>query len=128
MAYQGLMLKTGIESYSPNHLDLLPWASENHLLISSEHSASIKNVGDTLEAFIANRLIPLNKNPGIRPIGVGEVIRLFGSGVAEKVIMDRAKKDVQQAVGSLQVCLGQDAGAEAIRHPRNVQFIPARQN
>ena len=55
MAYQGLMLKTGIESYSPNHLDLLPWASENHLLISSEHSASIKNVGDTLEAFIANR-------------------------------------------------------------------------
>ena len=71
------MLKTGIESYSPNHLDLLPWTSENHLLISSEHSASIKNVGDTLEAFIANRLIPLNKNPGIRPIGVGEVIRLF---------------------------------------------------
>ena len=91
-------------------------------------NTSINDVGDTLEAFIANRLIPLNKNPGIRPIGVGEVIRLFGSGVAEKVIMDLAKKDVQQAVGSLQVCLGQDAGAEAIRHPRNVQFIPARQN
>ena len=91
-------------------------------------NASINDVGDALEAFIANRLIPLNKNPGIRPIGVGEVIRLFGSGVAEKVIMDLAKKDVQQAVGSLQLCLGQDAGAEAIRHPRNVQFIPARQN
>ena len=91
-------------------------------------NTSINDVGDTLEAFIANRLIPLNKNPGIRPIGVGEVIRLFGSGVAEKVIMDLAKKDVQQAVGSLQICLGQDAGAEAIRHPRNVQFIPARQN
>ena len=91
-------------------------------------NTSINDVGDTLEAFIANRLIPLNKNPGIRPIGVGEVIRLFGSGVAEKVIMDLAKKDVQQAVGSLQVCLGQDVGAEAIRHPRNVQFIPARQN
>ena len=91
-------------------------------------NTSINDVGDTFEAFIANRLIPLNKNPGIRPIGVGEVIRLFGSGVAEKVIMDLAKKDVQQAVGSLQVCLGQDAGAEAIRHPRNVQFIPARQN
>ena len=91
-------------------------------------NTSINDVGDALEAFIANRLIPLNKNPGIRPIGVGEVIRLFGSGVAEKVIMDLAKKDVQQAVGSLRVCLGQDAGAEAIRHPRNVQFIPARQN
>ena len=94
MAYQGLMLKTGIESYSPNHLDLLLWTSENHLLISSEHSASIKNVGDTLEAFIANRLIPLNKNPGIRPIGVGEVIRR----IAGNVITDIAKKtsDKQQ--------------------------------
>ena len=28
-----------------------------------------------LEAYSACRLIPLNKNPGIRPIGVGEVLR-----------------------------------------------------
>ena len=28
-----------------------------------------------LEAFTACRLIPLDKNPGIRPIGVGEVLR-----------------------------------------------------
>ena len=64
---------------------------------------------DTLEAFIANRLIPLNKNPGIRSVGVGEVVRR----IAEKVIMDIAKKDVQQAAGFLKVCAGQDAGAEA---------------
>ena len=55
-------------------MDLLSWISEN---LSPEHSApkislntSINDVGDTLEAFIANRLIPLKKNPGIRPIGV----------------------------------------------------------
>ena len=28
-----------------------------------------------LEAFTSGRLIPLDKNPGIRPIGVGEVLR-----------------------------------------------------
>ena len=28
----------------------------------------------SLEAFIACRLIPLNKNPGLRPIGLGEVL------------------------------------------------------
>ena len=76
-------------------MDLLSWISEN---LSPEHSApkislntSINDVGDTLEAFIANRLIPLKKNPGIRPIGVGEVIR----GIAGKLIMNIARKDAQ---------------------------------
>ena len=34
----------------------------------------------SLEAFIACRLIPLNKNPGLRPIGVGEVLRRWKGG------------------------------------------------
>ena len=28
-----------------------------------------------LKTYVASRLIPLNKNPGVRPIGVGEVLR-----------------------------------------------------
>ena len=64
-----------------------------------------------LNASFANRSFPLNRNPGIQSVGVGEVIR--------RVIKDIAKKEVQQAAGSLQVCVGQDAGAKA-GHPRNI--------
>ena len=30
---------------------------------------------NTVDALIACNLIPLNKNPGVRPIGVGETLR-----------------------------------------------------
>ena len=53
--------------------------------------------------------MPLNKNSGVRPIGVGEVLRR----IAGKVVMYIAKKDVKDAAGSLQVCAGQEAGSEA---------------
>ena len=72
-------------------------------------NTSIDDVADTLECFIANRSFPLNRNPGIRSVGVGEVIR--------RVIKDIGKKEVQQAAGSR--CVGQDAGAKA-GHPRNI--------
>ena len=29
----------------------------------------------SLEAFLACKLVPLDQNPGVRPIGTGEVIR-----------------------------------------------------
>ena len=49
------------------------------------------------------------KNLGLRPIGVGEVLRR----IARKVVMKILKKDVMHAAGSLQVCTGQEARAEA---------------
>ena len=37
---------------------------------------------ESLEALVACRLIPLDKNPGLRPIGIGETIRrILGKAV-----------------------------------------------
>ena len=69
-------------------------------------------VSSNLEAFLACRLIPIDKCPGLRPIGVGEVLRR----IAGKVVMSIIKGDVQESVGSLQVCAGQAGGCEAAIH------------
>ena len=65
-----------------------------------------------ISAFLASRLIPLDKNPGVRPIGVGEVLRR----IIGKIVMKVVKKDVITSTGSLQLCAGQDAGCEAAIH------------
>ena len=65
-----------------------------------------------LMAYTACRLIPLDKCPGVRPIGIGEVARR----IIGKAIMKTVKPDLQEAVGSLQLCAGQDAGCEAAVH------------
>ena len=54
-----------------------------------------------LTAF-ASCLIPLDKRPGVCPIGVCEVLRrIIGKG-----IMAVIKKDVMKAAGPLQICAG----------------------
>ena len=61
---------------------------------------------NSIEPLLASRLIPLDKNPGLRPIGIGETLRrIIGKTVARFL-----KQDVVDSVGSLQVCTGQDAG------------------
>ena len=89
-------------------MDLLKWfANFTRRFYTRNSNTTVNDDGDTLEAFFANRLIPLNKNPIIRPVDVREVIRR----VVGKVMMDIAEKDIQEAAGSLQVCVGQDADA-----------------
>lgn len=53
-------------------------------------------------------MIPLVKNPGLRPTSVGKVLRIV-FGKALKVL---CKKDVTKAVRSFQLGSGQDVGAE----------------
>ena len=72
-----------------------------------------------LEAYVACRSIPLNKNPDeesielqIRPIGVGEVIRRI-VGKAQSWCLS---SDIQEAAGPLQVSAGLKGGAEAAIH------------
>ena len=66
----------------------------------------------SIEALLACRLVPLDKSPGLHPIGVGEVLRR----IAGKVVMRLAKNEIQTSVGSLQVCAGQSGGCEAAIH------------
>ena len=65
-----------------------------------------------LGALLACRLVPLNKNPGVRPIGVGEVARR----IICKAIMIVVKKDVMVSAGPLQLCTGIPSGCEATVH------------
>ena len=48
------------------------------------------------------RLIPLDKNPGVRPTGVGEVLRR----IIGKTISAMFKEEIKEAAGPLQVCAG----------------------
>ena len=66
----------------------------------------------SIEVLVACRLIPLNKNPGVRPIGVGEVLkRIIG-----KCLGWVLKKDIQEEAGPLQTATRLQRGAEAAIH------------
>ena len=72
----------------------------------------------TIKAFLSCRLIPVDKNPCLRLIGVGEVLRR----IAGKVIVSVLKNDIIDCNGSLQVCAGQEAGIEAAVHLLNSMY------
>ena len=65
-----------------------------------------------IEAYLACRLVPLDKSPGLRPIGIGEVLRR----IVGKVFMSVVKDDFQEVAGPMQVCAGQPGGCEAAIH------------
>ena len=65
-----------------------------------------------LTAFTACRLIALDKCPGVRPIGVGEVVRR----IVGKTVLSVIGVEIQQSAGSLQLCAGQPFGCESAIH------------
>ena len=71
-----------------------------------------------LSAYTACRLIPLDKHPGIRPIGIGEVCRR----IIGKTIMKYAKSELQRSMGPLQLCAGHNSGCEAAVHAMKIIF------
>ena len=65
-----------------------------------------------LQAYTSCHLIALNRCPGVHPIGIGEVVwRIIG-----KVVLKVVKHDLQDAVGTIQLCAGQDAGYRPAFH------------
>ena len=82
-------------------------------LCTREVKTGSNNNRTSIEAYTACRLIPLKKEPtGIRPIGIGEVLRR----IIGKAIIVEIKPDIMESAGSLQLCAGQKAGCEASAH------------
>ena len=65
-----------------------------------------------VDAFLACTLILLEKQSGIRPIGIGEVLTFIIGKIALRLL----KIDVSNTTGSLQLCTGQGRGSEAAVH------------
>ena len=61
-----------------------------------------------LRGFIACRLIPLDKDPGVRPIGIGEVARRIVSNATITLL----KPDLIKATAPLQTCAGLKGGID----------------
>ena len=64
-------------------------------------------------AFFACRLTPLNKNPGVRPIGACERVRR----IIGKAVISTLQYEIQSVAGAMQLCAGQKAGCEAAITP-----------
>ena len=72
----------------------------------------------SLQAYKACRLIPLDKCPGVRPIGVGEVLRR----VIGRTIVSCIQTDLKQLGGNQQLCMGQRCGIEHAIHSLRANF------
>ena len=71
-----------------------------------------------LAPYNACRLIALDKNPGVRPIGVGEVLRrIIGRSITACL-----KSDLTALGGNRQLCLGQKCGIEHAIHSLRESF------
>ena len=70
------------------------------------------------EAFIAGRLILLDKKLGVCPIGIGETVRC----IIGKAILGVTGDSIHEATGSLQLCGGQECGIEAAIHAMHDTF------
>ena len=72
----------------------------------------------SIAPILASRLIALDKNPGVRPIGIGDTARC----IIAKAILTITRGDIQEAAGSLQLCAGQLSGIEAAVHAVRTLF------
>ena len=68
--------------------------------------------------LLASRLIALDKNPGVRPIGIGDTARR----IIAKAVLSIVGPDIQYASGCQQLCGGQIAGIEAAVHAARKAF------
>ena len=65
-----------------------------------------------MQPLMNGRLIALDKCPGVRPIGIGEV----SCRLISKAFLQVVKPDILYAAGCLQLCAGQHGSWEAVIH------------
>ena len=63
----------------------------------SKNLATKHYAPEMLDTYVNSRLIPLDKDPGVRPIGIGEVLRR----IVGKVISRHAANEIKEAAGPL---------------------------
>ena len=112
------------DSAGPSSMDALTWRrlctafGEKSNELCSAIAAFAKRICTTyvdpssLMAYTSCRLVPLDKCPGVRPIGIGEVVRRK----VGKAVMKVVKRNIQEAICSIQLCAGQDTGCVAAVH------------
>ena len=71
-----------------------------------------------LEALTLSRLVALNKQPGVRPIGVGEIARR----IISKAILLVLNEDILKVARVQQLCVDQQSGCEAAIHAMRSVF------
>ena len=119
-------------SGGPTHVDADTW---KYILCSKAYGKAPSQLADAmasvakrlcveeihpeiLREYNACRLIPLDKgvdkqgNPGVRPIGIGEVFRR----IIGKTVVGLLREDIVEAAGPLQTCAGLKSGIEASIH------------
>ena len=63
-------------------------------------------------ALMACRLVALDKRPGVRPVGIGEMLLQ----VLVKLVIRSSVNQANTVCGNLQLCTGLDAGIEGETH------------
>ena len=79
----------------------------------------------TYHELVACRLVALDKQPGVRPVDIGETLRR----ALDKLVMRAARDQTKTACGNLQLCKGLEAGIEGATHAvgqRKLERVRAR--
>ena len=116
--------------HGPSGVDALEWRwyltafiSRSESLCRTEAKIAVRLATEeqdptSLQAYNACRLIPLDKCPGVRPIGVGEVLRR----IIGRTNVSCIQTDLQQLGGNQQLCMGQRCGIEHAIHSLRANF------